>query len=159
MCLYLVISQKFILILKKLKKYFMQDFLDVAEAVTEHLSIQLDNPSIGLDEQVFLSFNEVTWNDNRFRTDYILGFYIFDYSSSFIIFGGFLCFQTNSLCNVCTHVSENLYKIWWSFIACIPLANIGISILRFCERSGYSPNLQHLWHEVALYWLVWMEGE
>ncbi|XP_030943485.1 GATA transcription factor 19-like isoform X1 [Quercus lobata] len=28
-----------------------QDFLDVAEAVTEHLSIQLDNPSIGLDEQ------------------------------------------------------------------------------------------------------------
>ncbi|KAK7822091.1 gata transcription factor 24 [Quercus suber] len=28
-----------------------QDFLDVAEAVTKHLSIQLDNPSIGLDEQ------------------------------------------------------------------------------------------------------------
>ena len=45
--------------LKKLKKYFMQDFLDVAEAVTEHLSIQLDNPSIGLDEQVYLSVNKV----------------------------------------------------------------------------------------------------
>ena len=55
----------------------MQDFLDVAEAVTEHLSIQLDNPSIGLDEQVFLSINKVIWNDNRFRTDYLLGLYIF----------------------------------------------------------------------------------
>jgi hypothetical protein len=44
MCVYLVTSQNCL----------MQDFLDTAEAVANHLSIQLENPSLDLDEQVSL---------------------------------------------------------------------------------------------------------
>lgn len=81
------------------KKHLMQNLLETAEAVTDHLSIQLP---VDLDEQVFLYLiNNLKWY--RLGTVYILGLCILSYSnSSHTIFSSY-----------CTHVFDNLCKSWW----------------------------------------------